>query len=178
MLTLWEASCCFGLLIPHTNLYHRPRGECRCLVVTRWCACRYPSTFFVSALVDPPINSSINPLQTSESYLVLVSVSYEGNGDVYSPPSLSLQTMRTFLDGPGEGLPFQPVSLHFEGVVRVEGDLLRSVRLGIIIVKLLNALLQCFASDDTPYVYDEQSAHYPTNALAARGRQPRPTVYL
>ncbi|EKM83606.1 hypothetical protein AGABI1DRAFT_123933 [Agaricus bisporus var. burnettii JB137-S8] len=63
-------------------------------------------------------------IQTSESYLVLVSVSYEGNDDIYRPPSLSLQTMRTFLAGPGEGLPFQPVSLHFEGVVRVEGDLL------------------------------------------------------
>lgn len=54
-------------------------------------------------------------------------MSYEGNDDIYRPPSLSLQTMRTFLAGPGEGLPFQPVSLHFEGVVRVEGDLLRLV---------------------------------------------------
>lgn len=36
-----------------------------------------------------------------------------------------MQAMRTFLAGPGEGLPLQPLSLHFEGVVRVEGTLLR-----------------------------------------------------
>lgn len=31
--------------------------------------------------------------------------------------------MRNFLAGPGEGLPLQSISLHFEGVVRVEGTL-------------------------------------------------------
>lgn len=103
---------------------------------------------------------------------------YEDNDDIYSPPSLSLQAMRTFLDGPGEGLPFQPVSLHFEGVVRVEGDLSRSAQLGNIIVKSPNALLQCFSSDDTPYVHDQQSANHSTNAMATRGRKFRTTVYL
>jgi hypothetical protein len=51
-------------------------------------------------------------------------VDYE-DGEVYHAPALSLQAMRSFMPGPGEGLPLQPVSLHFEGVVRVEGRLLR-----------------------------------------------------
>lgn len=55
---------------------------------------------------------------------MLVSVDYDGDSDVYRPPPLSSQTLRTFLAGPGEGLPFQPVGLQFEGVVRIEGTLL------------------------------------------------------
>ncbi|KAF9455011.1 RIC1-domain-containing protein [Macrolepiota fuliginosa MF-IS2] len=63
-------------------------------------------------------------IQTSESYLVLIYVEYEGGGDVYRPPPLSFQAMRTFLAGPGEGLPLQPIGLYFEGIVRAEGTLL------------------------------------------------------
>jgi hypothetical protein len=33
--------------------------------------------------------------------------------------------MRTFLPGPGEALPLQALVIHFEGVIRIEGDLLR-----------------------------------------------------
>jgi hypothetical protein len=32
--------------------------------------------------------------------------------------------MRTFLPGPGEALPLQALAIHFEGVIRIEGDLL------------------------------------------------------
>jgi hypothetical protein len=35
--------------------------------------------------------------------------------------------MRTFLPGPGEALPLQALVIHFEGVIRIEGDLLRWV---------------------------------------------------
>lgn len=33
--------------------------------------------------------------------------------------------MRTFLPGPGEALPLQALVIYFEGVIRIEGDLLR-----------------------------------------------------
>ena len=35
--------------------------------------------------------------------------------------------MRTFLPGPGEALPLQALVINFEGVIRIEGDLLRWV---------------------------------------------------
>ena len=35
--------------------------------------------------------------------------------------------MRTFLPGPGEALPLQALVIHFEGVIRIEGNLLRWV---------------------------------------------------
>ncbi|KAL9715951.1 WD40 repeat protein [Leucoagaricus gongylophorus] len=63
-------------------------------------------------------------IQTSASFLVLVSVDYKEDEEVYQLPPLSSQAMRNFLAGPGEGLPLQSISLHFEGVVRVEGTLL------------------------------------------------------
>ncbi|KAF8203148.1 RIC1-domain-containing protein [Pholiota molesta] len=63
-------------------------------------------------------------VKTSESFLVLVSVEYSGDELVYSSTPLPSNTQRNFLTGPGEGLPFFSISLHFEGVVRVEGILL------------------------------------------------------
>lgn len=63
--------------------------------------------------------------QTSDSYLVLVSVEYKADELVCGPPNVSLNAQRSFLAGPGEGLPMKAISLHFEGVVRVEGELLR-----------------------------------------------------
>jgi RAB6A-GEF complex partner protein 1 len=44
-----------------------------------------------------------------------------------TPSSTYANQQKTFLEGPGEGLQRQAVSLHFEGVVRVDGDVLRSV---------------------------------------------------
>ena len=35
--------------------------------------------------------------------------------------------MRTFLAGPGESIPLQALVIRFEGVIRVEGNLLRCV---------------------------------------------------
>ncbi|KAF9478024.1 RIC1-domain-containing protein [Pholiota conissans] len=63
-------------------------------------------------------------VKTSESFLVLVSVEYSTDEIVYSSMPLPSNTQRNFLAGPGEGLPFFSISLHFEGVVRVEGALL------------------------------------------------------
>jgi hypothetical protein len=44
---------------------------------------------------------------------------------VYQSPSLVPSTRRNFLAGAGEGLPLQSLSLRFEGVIGVEGELLR-----------------------------------------------------
>ncbi|TEB39050.1 RIC1-domain-containing protein [Coprinellus micaceus] len=63
-------------------------------------------------------------VKTSDSYLVLVSVEYKEDQLVCGAPNISLNAQRSFLAGPGEGLPMQAVVLHFEGVIRVEGELL------------------------------------------------------
>ncbi len=46
---------------------------------------------------------------------------------VYQPPILNATAQRNFTVGPGEGLPLNPISLHFEGVIRVEGTLIKCV---------------------------------------------------
>ncbi|KAI0080014.1 RIC1-domain-containing protein [Panus rudis PR-1116 ss-1] len=63
-------------------------------------------------------------IQTTESYLVLVTVEYSPNEIPYQSPPLAPSAQRHFLPGPGEGLPFQSISLQFEGVIRIEGQLL------------------------------------------------------
>ena len=45
----------------------------------------------------------------------------------YEIPALPPNAQRNFLASPGEGLPLQAISLVFDGVVRVEGTLLRYV---------------------------------------------------
>ncbi|KAF8649858.1 hypothetical protein AX16_005620 [Volvariella volvacea WC 439] len=63
-------------------------------------------------------------IQTADSYLVLVTAEYRPDEAVYQPPQLPPNAKRNFLAGPGEGVPFQSLSLHFEGVIRIEGTLL------------------------------------------------------
>ncbi|TCD70639.1 hypothetical protein EIP91_002358 [Steccherinum ochraceum] len=63
-------------------------------------------------------------IQTSDSYLVLVSVEYDPDETPYRSPPLAPSAQRHFLAGPGEALPFQSISLRFEGVIRVEGHVL------------------------------------------------------
>lgn len=48
-----------------------------------------------------------------------------------------MNTQRSFVAGPGEGLPFRGVSLNFEGVVRVEGNVLR-----LTILRILDSCIQ------------------------------------
>ena len=61
------------------------------------------------------------------SYLVLVTVENKAYLPVYQSPALSPASQRSFQPGPGEAHLLQSVSLHFEGVIFVEGHLLRSV---------------------------------------------------
>ncbi|CAA7259964.1 unnamed protein product [Cyclocybe aegerita] len=63
-------------------------------------------------------------IKTSASYLVLVSVEFNLNETVYDTVPLPANAQRNFLAGPGESLSLNSVSLHFEGVIRVEGNLL------------------------------------------------------
>ena len=50
---------------------------------------------------------------------------FSPNETIYASSPLPSNTQRNFLKGPGEGLPFPSVALHFEGVIRVEGAVLR-----------------------------------------------------
>lgn len=68
-----------------------------------------------------------NPLQTTKSYLVLASLRQRPDETPYGTPRLGSSSMRTFLPGPGEALPLQALVINFEGVIRIEGDLLRWV---------------------------------------------------
>ncbi|KAJ7293159.1 RIC1-domain-containing protein [Mycena rebaudengoi] len=63
-------------------------------------------------------------IQTSQSYLVLITVAYLADTSIYVPPPLPSNSRNYFLPGPGEALPLQCVSLRFEGVIRVEGGLI------------------------------------------------------
>ncbi|KAI0374480.1 RIC1-domain-containing protein [Pilatotrama ljubarskyi] len=63
-------------------------------------------------------------VQTTESYLVLVTVEYNAEEVPYQSPPLASNAARNFLPGAGEALPLQSLSLHLEGVIRIEGTLL------------------------------------------------------
>lgn len=60
--------------------------------------------------------------QTTGSYLVLVSVQHSPNEPVSQSASSS---NNTFHAGPGEGFPLTYVGLQFEGVIKVDGTLVR-----------------------------------------------------
>jgi RAB6A-GEF complex partner protein 1 len=66
-------------------------------------------------------------IQTSQSYLVLLSVDYDPTELVYQTTQYltSAAAQRNFSYGPGEGLPLTSVKLLFEGVVRVDGVVVR-----------------------------------------------------
>ena len=66
-------------------------------------------------------------LQTTKSYLVLASLRQKLDETPYGTPRSGSSSMRTFLPGPGEALPLQALVIHFEGVIRIEGNLLRWV---------------------------------------------------
>ncbi|KAI0670204.1 RIC1-domain-containing protein [Trametes maxima] len=63
-------------------------------------------------------------VQTTGSHLVLVTVEYNAEEIPYQTPPLPTNAARNFLPGAGEALPLQSLSLHLEGVIRVEGTLL------------------------------------------------------
>ncbi|KAL7285751.1 hypothetical protein ACG7TL_000860 [Trametes sanguinea] len=62
-------------------------------------------------------------IQTTESYLVLITVEYNAEEVPYQTPPLATNAARHFLPGAGEALPLQSLKLHLEGVIRIEGSL-------------------------------------------------------
>ena len=63
--------------------------------------------------------------QTTQSFLVLVTLEYNPDELPYQSPPVAPNAARHFLPGAGEALPFQSFSLRMEGVIRIEGTLLR-----------------------------------------------------
>jgi RAB6A-GEF complex partner protein 1 len=60
--------------------------------------------------------------------LVLVAIEFDSASHAYQVPSsiAASAAAHNFLPGPGEAFPIQTAHLHFEGVIRIEGHLLRS----------------------------------------------------
>lgn len=63
-------------------------------------------------------------IQTTMSYLILVTVDYVPDASVYQPSHMGASVQRNFLPGPGEGIPLQLLSLALEGVICAEGQVL------------------------------------------------------
>ncbi|KAF8482108.1 RIC1-domain-containing protein [Russula ochroleuca] len=63
-------------------------------------------------------------IRTTKSDLVLASLRQKPDEIPYGTPRLGSSSLRTFLPGPGEALPLQALIIHFEGVIRIEGNLL------------------------------------------------------
>jgi len=92
--------------------------------------------------MSPPINvTNSNEEQTSESYLVLVTVVYTPSETVYNSAPLPPNAQRNFLAGAGEGSPFHALHLQLEGVISVEGILVRSAN-----AEISNAILKSHTS--------------------------------
>jgi hypothetical protein len=72
---------------------------------------------------------------------VLVTPTYNPNETPYKSPPAASTADRHFLPGPGEAIPLQSMSLHLEGVIRIEGHLLRSEASCIVTRLSLNARL-------------------------------------
>ncbi|KAF8634465.1 hypothetical protein AX15_000906 [Amanita polypyramis BW_CC] len=73
----------------------------------------------VNAFWSP--DSTCIVISTTESFLVLISVEYDKDSVAYKTLNLPQHDV---MPGPGEGLSLQPISLQFEGVIRVDGTLL------------------------------------------------------
>ncbi|KZV74702.1 RIC1-domain-containing protein [Peniophora sp. CONT] len=63
-------------------------------------------------------------VQTTESFLVLITIDYQATADTKPyDPLLGAQAQRTFQAGPGEAAQLQSVVLLLDGVIRVDGGL-------------------------------------------------------
>ncbi|KAG1885597.1 RIC1-domain-containing protein [Suillus subluteus] len=63
-------------------------------------------------------------IQTTMSYLILVTVDYVPDASAYQPSHMGPNVQRNFLPGPGEGTLLQSLSLALEGVICAEGQVL------------------------------------------------------
>ena len=86
---------------------------------------RESSSRYVLTYTVPSVCSRWTLLQTTKSYLVLASLRQRPDEAPYGTPRSGSSSMRTFLPGPGEALPLQALVISLEGVIRIEGNLLR-----------------------------------------------------
>lgn len=69
--------------------------------------------------------SSHSIAQTTLSYLVLVAVSLDPSELPYQTPYLAPSAAERFFPGAGEALPIHSFKLQLEGVIHIEGTVLR-----------------------------------------------------
>jgi len=120
--------------------------------------------------------------QTNLSFLVLVSVEYDATEAVYqSFKHLTTSTaQQNFQAGPGEGFPLSSVALRFEGVIHIQGTLVKYAKsntvccLGLIPICSVSPRRQCIiystkrpaSVERVPWPesatsqYDEQAPHH------------------
>ena len=68
---------------------------------------------------------TLTPNQTTLSYIVLVQVEHSPEETPYQDAARNSTLERHFLPGPGEGIPLPAISIKFEGIIPVDGGLLR-----------------------------------------------------
>ena len=81
---------------------------------------------------------------------MLVTVESKSYLQVYQSPVLPSASQRSFQPGPGEANPVQSVSLYFDGVIFVEGHLLRSVSVVFCIRIGIEASPSCISVSPRP----------------------------
>lgn len=93
---------------------------------------------------------------------------YNPDEIVYASTPLPVNTQRSFVAGPGEGLPFRGVSLNFEGVVRVEGNVLRFFTPHILDLHISVDFegMQCITTKTSCLVFHARPSHNSKYAMA------------
>jgi hypothetical protein len=104
---------------------------------------------------------------------VLVTVTVNVDEPAYRTPPLPAASQRQFLPGPGEGLPLPSMSLYLEGVIRIEGNLLRWVMGTCVVGSMLTLVyrLQCFTAERLHLVFDQEPALGAAYPVAERTRK-------
>lgn len=92
-------------------------------------------------------------LKTVDSHLVLVVVEYSSNATSYRTPRLSAVAQRQFLPGPGEGSSIQSISLQFEGVIRIDGVILRCAQVNSVTVLHTDSWSSAYHRGGTIYFF-------------------------
>lgn len=119
------ALCGDSAPLAHGNVGAGTRGEFTPAVVPGRDANRCPGACSHLDSTGSVLTSA--DIQTTLSYLVLLSIDYNAEELPYQSPPLAPNAARHFLPGAGEALPFQSLSLRLDGVIRIEGILLKCV---------------------------------------------------
>ena len=104
--------------------------------------------------------------QTTQSYLVFITMHGDPNERPYQTPAHSIGSQKDFLPGPGEGVPIPSLTLHFEGVINIQGTLLRCDFEVLPHEPTLTLVFQCISTSRLYPVFYEESSVYSTRPLA------------